>query len=330
MRKNTIYFIVNLQARNGYSLKTWEKVVQEMKNKNISYQAYFTEFPGHASDLAKEIGEKTLGHKICLVSVGGDGTLHEVVNGAVAYPHLVVSNIPTGSGNDFARGFHIPREGLAALQLIIDESYSEERRVDIGAATVGGKNIFFANSMGAGLDAAITTMANESKIKKVLNRFSLGMLVYVSILLKQLFVYRRTSIEVTIDEKKRTFSSVWFVTISNQPFYGGGMKIAPQANAFDGEFDVTIVHDISRLKILLLFISVFWGGHTGIKGVECFSGRTIHLASKEALPVHADGEYAGTTPLEIRVVPDAITILRLKESFEMKKFTKEFKEFTHN
>lgn len=310
MKADAIVFIVNLQAKNGYCRKIWERVKQELAEKQVKYTVYFTEYSGHAREIANMIGEKSLKKKTLLVAVGGDGTVHEVINGAINYPHISVANIPAGSGNDFSRGFHIPRKPLSALQFILYEHNDEEMFIDIGSIKLQKQLCYFVNNMGVGFDALITTEANHSKMKKILNRFSLGTFVYVYILLKKLFVYRTSTMEITIDDQKQLYSKVWFMTVSNQPYYGGGMKIAPNAVPVDGEFDVTIVSEVSRLKILFMFISVFWGGHTELKGVKCLRGRSIQIQSNEFLPVHADGEYIGTTPIQIEVLPGSLSVLR--------------------
>lgn len=318
MHHSVIHFVVNLQAKNGYCRKIWEEIVQELTEKDIEFLAFYTKYVGHAEKIAKMIGENSAGKKTILVAVGGDGTLHEVVNGAIHYQNLVVANIPAGSGNDFSRGFRIPRKPRSALQLVLDEEYYDETLIDVGSVKLNEQECYFINNMGAGFDALITTEANHSKIKKLLNRFSLGTLVYVFILLKELFGYRTSTVELTIDDEKQVFPSVWFVTISNQPFYGGGMKIAPNASSIDGEFDVTVVYRVSRLKILFLFVSVFWGGHTKIKGVKCFRGRSIQIQSQDSIPVHADGEYIGTAPLQIKVLPRVLSILQFNKSSQLK------------
>ncbi|WP_066396892.1 diacylglycerol/lipid kinase family protein [Cytobacillus eiseniae] len=295
-----IYFIINPQAKNGYCQKVWSKIEQLLLEKGISYEAFFTNYRGHAKEIARKLAEKEEGRKTLIIAVGGDGTMHEVVNGAASFQHVNLSYIPGGSGNDFSRGFGIPKDPVAALNQLLNKEDLEATLTDLGKVSKkDGEAIYFINNMGVGLDASIAREVNESKIKGYLNRLSLGKLAYVYFLLKNLVTFKKSAMEIVIDGKLSTYENAWFVSVSNQPFYGGGMKISPNASPFDDQLNITVVHKISRLKILFVFITVFWGGHVAFKGVEAFTGKEIRISSLHPLPVHADGEDIGTTPLKV-------------------------------
>ncbi|MBT2683968.1 diacylglycerol kinase family protein [Bacillus sp. ISL-37] len=310
-----IYFIVNPNAKNGSCREIWRNIEIELGSLEIPYLAFFTEYPGHAQELAEAISRKADGKPAVIVAVGGDGTLHEVVNGAASYSNVTVGFIPGGSGNDFSRGFAIPKKSVDALSLIVDKSKCHTTEIDIGK--IQHKELqktYFMNNMGVGFDAAVAKDSNESRMKQLLNRFSLGRLVYVYILVRKLLTFRTIPIEVTIDGKVYKYSNAWFVTISNQPYYGGGMKIAPAALPDDGILDITVVHRISRLKLLLVFVSVFWGKHTMFREVEQFTGKSITVESTEEVLAHADGEAIGHTPLKIQACPKVLKILSGKNN----------------
>ncbi|MED3552914.1 diacylglycerol kinase family protein [Cytobacillus praedii] len=293
-----LYFIINPQAKNGRCQKVWRKLEKILNEQNILFEAFFTAYHGHGKEIVHLISEKEAGKKIVIAVVGGDGTMHEVVNGAVANKHIQLAYIPGGSGNDFSRGYGIPRNPVAALYHLLRQLEEEASLIDLGKITNKDEEcIYFVNNMGVGLDAHIARKVNLSKIKKLLNHISLGKLVYVYFLLKSVFTYQRSSIEIIIDGKRLTFDSTWFVTVSNQPFYGGGMKISPNASPFDGQLNITIVHNLSRLKLLFVFITVFWGGHVAFKEVETFTGSEIRISSPGMIQAHADGEDIGCTPL---------------------------------
>ncbi|WP_066063375.1 diacylglycerol/lipid kinase family protein [Neobacillus soli] len=304
-----IYFIINPKARNGYCLKIWERVEIQLKKEQVSYLAFFTEYPSHATILANQIAKKNREQKI-IIAVGGDGTLHEVINGIVKEKNITIGFIPGGSGNDFSRGFHIPADPVEALKMILRLMKREAASVDVGEITLGDQtNHYFINNMGAGFDAVISYEVNQSKIKALLNKLSLGRLVYVYFLLKKLFTYKTSTIDLSIDGRRHIFEQTWFVTVSNQPFYGGGMKIAPGAVPDDGLFDITVVHQLSRWKLLLVFISVFWGKHIHFKEVKTYKGRVVSIQSRAPLFVHADGEHIGFTPLAIHLHARALELL---------------------
>lgn len=310
-----IYFIVNPNAKNGSCREIWRNIEIELENLDIAYLAFFTEYPGHAQELAESLARKAAGNPAVIAAVGGDGTLHEVVNGAAAYPNITIGFIPGGSGNDFSRGFFIPKKSADALRLIIDKRNGSPEEIDIGKIHHDElQETYFMNNMGVGFDAAVAKDSNESRMKALLNRVSLGRLVYVYILVKKLLTFRTVPMEVTIDGQVYKYSNAWFVTVSNQPYYGGGMKIAPAALPDDGILDITVVHRISRLKLLLVFISVFWGKHTKFQEVEQFTGKSITIESNSKVLAHADGEAIGHTPLKVQACPKALNIISGKSN----------------
>jgi diacylglycerol kinase (ATP) len=297
-----IFFIVNPKAKNGYSLKIWKKVESQLIKKNIPYAAFFSEYQGHAKELSEQAAAKMGDKGGVLVAVGGDGTLHEVINGAAHYANVKIGFIPGGSGNDFSRGFHIPRKPIDALDDLLKQTKRKPKMIDLGKiVSEAKKTIYFVNNMGVGFDAVISHEANQSRMKKFLNRFSLGSVVYAFLLIKKMFTYRCQQIEAVIDGCKHCFDDVWFVTVSNQPYYGGGMKIAPGASPVDGKLNITVVHGLPKWKLLFLFGTVFRGTHIHLKEVKILSGKTISLSSSQPLLVHADGEVIGYTPIQIEV-----------------------------
>jgi diacylglycerol kinase (ATP) len=316
-----IFFIINPKARNGYCMTIWSKIETHLKNKQLSYLTFFTEYPGHAKVLANQIAQKNL-EKTVIIAVGGDGTVHEVMNGIIPFQHITLGFIPGGSGNDFSRGFQIPSTPEEALEVIIRLLKKEAALIDIGEIRMGDRtDHYFINNTGAGFDALISFEVNQSPIKALLNKFSIGRLVYVYFLLKKLFTYKSSTIDLSIDGHSHIFEHTWFVTVSNQPFYGGGMKIAPFAVPDDGLFDITVVHKLSRLKLLLVFISVFWGKHIHFKEVKTFKGQDISIKTATPLFVHADGEHIGNTPLTIKLQRCALNVItrrRCREVVDLK------------
>ncbi|WHX99653.1 diacylglycerol kinase family protein [Neobacillus sp. DY30] len=303
------YFIINPKARNGYCLDVWKKVETKLLTDKIPYLAFFTEYQGHAMKIAAQIAAKNNEQKV-IIAVGGDGTISEVVNGIAGYTNITLGFVPGGSGNDFSRGFQIPADPEEALKLILRLIKEEAAIIDIGKISMkDNSQHYFINNMGAGFDALISYEVNHSTIKAWLNKLSLGRLVYVYFLLKKLFSYKCSTIDLSIDGKKHILEQTWFVTVSNQPYYGGGMMIAPAAVSNDGLLDITVVHQLSKLKLLLVFISVFWGKHIQFKEVKTFKGRMISIQSSSSLYVHADGEDIGYTPLNIHVQTKSLKVL---------------------
>ncbi|MBD8069020.1 diacylglycerol/lipid kinase family protein [Bacillus sp. PS06] len=296
------FFIVNTVAANGASLKIWEMIKQELETKQVNYRSFFTKSERHAVELAKQIANMHHEQIEAIVAVGGDGTISEVINGVMDGSDIPIGYIPAGSANDFSRGYSIPASPLTALRTILMKK-KLIKKIDVGRYKLGErtKPSYFVNNLGVGFDAEVSNRANQSRMKKNFNKLRMGSLVYVGILLNLLFKYKTTNVELNIDGQEYHYQDVWFVTISNQPYYGGGMKISPKANPFDGLLNVTVVHHFPPIKLLLLFGTVFFGKHTFFKGVNFHIGKEIHILPETKLPMHADGEYIGTSPVSISI-----------------------------
>ncbi|WP_025948422.1 diacylglycerol/lipid kinase family protein [Geobacillus thermocatenulatus] len=289
-----LYFMINPAAKNGRSVSIWKQLQPLLDREGIAYQAYWTSRKGEGKEIARRIGEESAEPTV-IAAVGGDGTVHEVVNGAGSFPHVAIGCIPAGTGNDFVRGFHLARTSKQALQQLLNGvRLGNTLSFDLGRfASSAVPDGVFANSIGCGFDAHIARAANRSKWKGRFNRFGLGSLIYAFYLVKELFRYQPVDLNICVDGKNYSFQQAWMATISNHPYYGGGMRIAPSARADDGLFHITVVGRMSRWKILALFLTVFWGGHVRMKEVSVFAGRNVRIRPAAPVPVHADGEEAG-------------------------------------
>ncbi|MCA1056847.1 diacylglycerol kinase family lipid kinase [Rossellomorea aquimaris] len=299
-------FIVNPSARNDRSLTSWKKI---QKTINIPYDLHITHHPADVGKIIKELRSTYPNDLLYVIGVGGDGTMNSIISGTAGFDNIAIGYIPGGSGNDFARGFHWPSDPEEAYRLVEDTiSSGEGISFDAGLFSLGGgQKQYFVNNIGVGFDASIAKKANESRLKKRLNQWSLGKLVYPILLCVETLTFTPYRMEIEVDGVKEKWDGVWFITISNQPYFGGGMKISPRACPFDGELDITIVSGLSKWKLLFLFISVFFGKHTELKEVHTLKGRQIRIGSREEVPVHADGETAGSidgkVDLDVKVLP---------------------------
>ncbi|WAA10080.1 diacylglycerol/lipid kinase family protein [Fervidibacillus albus] len=304
-----LHFIINPAAKNGKSLNIWKSIEEKLIQKQIPFVSHFTKKRGDGKRLVKEI-VKDNGAFYYIIAVGGDGTIHEVINGIYPFHRGIVGYIPAGSGNDFSRGYYIPKDPEKALEHILNLIDKQPTFVDIGKFQgVGFKKGVFINNFGCGFDAKIAVGANESNFKRIFNRFGFGKLVYVYYLIKELFRHRPLTISVDVDDRRKVFKKAWFVTVSNQPYYGGGMKISPESDPVDGQLEVIVVHNISKFKILTLFMTVFWGKHIQMKEVTILKGKRIRIRTDVPSILHADGEYAGVGNVDIELVPRSIPLL---------------------
>ena len=304
-------FIVNPVSGNGKAKRAWKKVKQELDKQGVHYRSFYTNYPGHAQEIARQVAELYHDKLAAIVSVGGDGTFHEMINGLTAYPQLPVGCIPAGSGNDVTRGFRLPRTPVKAVKHLLQASMQKARQYDLGEYELyqkrKGKGRFI-NGVGIGFDGEAAKLTNGSAYKHWLNKFKCGGLAYVISALRLIFNYETRSLKITIDGVQHVYSDVWLVAISNIPYYAGGMKIAPKANPADGTFNLCIVHGLKPLKLLFIFGTVYFGWHSRLKEVTLLEGKNIRVESDQPMTIHADGEIIGQTPLKVSVLNKEIRI----------------------
>lgn len=198
------YFIINPHSRSGHGLEVWQKADAILQEKGVEYTTYFTEYTGHADRIAAHIAEQSsVGGTSCTLSVvGGDGTLNEVINGLVKkdFSHITLGYIPTGSGNDFARGLGLPTEVSACIEAILSPKACT--LTDIGMAVSKETSRYFLVSSGIGYDADICRKVMVSPLKKAMNKLHLGKLTYVLIALKLLIQYRPCPVSMASGQRQ--------------------------------------------------------------------------------------------------------------------------------
>lgn len=265
---------------------------------NIEHKSFFITDTNDFLNIEKELHSPLLK---ALVIVGGDGTLHH----ALKYTKNIsipIGLIPAGSGNDFARALNIPKKSLEALEIVLN---NQSKIVDI----INVNEQLAASIVGVGFDAEVTEITNKSRVKEWLNKWKLGSLSYIIGVMRALFSYKLANVEIIIDGKKELFSDVWLIATANTPFYGGGLKMCPEANETDGILNVCIVHSLSRFQLLLFFPLLFVGKHTLHPKVALMKGKEIFIQSNEEIIVQADGELIGKTPVKISVAKEKLNVL---------------------
>ncbi len=284
------YFIINPNARSGCGLQIWLRLKRQLKEKQIPHQAYLTEYVGHARKLAHILSDTSTPRTI--VVLGGDGTVNEVLDGLILSNPITLGYIPTGSGNDFARGLHISTNPDRALNCILEQK--RIRKIRIGQITADGKTHRFGTSVGIGYDAAICHENLSSPLKKKLNSLHLGKLSYIFIGIRQLFLWHPTPITLYLDDTQKYFyRSVYFAAIMNLPCEGGGIRFCPKAKPDDPYLDICVAENIPKGKFISLLPFAFFGRHTRFRGVHIYRCRKLTIHSAVPLPVHRDGESGG-------------------------------------
>ncbi|HJB19348.1 MAG TPA: diacylglycerol kinase family lipid kinase [Candidatus Bariatricus faecipullorum] len=299
--------IINPNAQSGQGRRIWEEMEKELKRKSCAFRAFFTEGPGHATALARQITADGGPHT--LLVLGGDGTVNEVLSGICVPPQTTLGYVPAGSSNDFARGLGLPQNPRKALEIVLKSE--KLRGVDAGILRCPGTSRRFAVSSGIGYDAAICHQVSVSRLKKLLNRLHLGKLAYVGVSLDRLVRCRPGKMKLQLDDSRNlSFRKAYFATAMNLPCEGGGCYFCPDASPSDGLLDVIVVADIPKWRALILLPLVFSGAHKNCRGVHIYRCRKVRIQSEKPLPVHADGEpVAPCHQVEMELEKNGISVI---------------------
>ena len=284
-----LHFIVNKHSRSGKGERIWEAVEMYLKANNIEYCEHTTEYRGHAIELAREICELPE-EDIRLVTLGGDGTVNEVVNGMTNFDKVRFGVIPTGSGNDFARGLGLTGTPTEHLERILNSK--EDFVIDLGQVTWNGceKPRKFAISSGVGMDAIVCEKVEVSPLKKILNKLHLGKLTYVLITIHTLFSMTTTTMTTKIDGKGKRFKKMIFVAAMNFRAEGGGVPMSPKADAQDGLLSICHCYGIPKGLTFFMLPFLVMAKHTWIKGIDIMDCQKEEIHLEIPMTLHTDGE----------------------------------------
>jgi diacylglycerol kinase (ATP) len=236
-----------------------------------------------------------------IVAVGGDGTVQEVVNGlCAAAARVELGIVPVGSGNDLARSLGLPGDPAEAWGVAMGRA---TRRLDVGFATNGeGRQRWFASAGGIGFDAQVAAVMSE---RRGLGASRGGYLLTAIAELRRL---RNRSVRVRLDGSDAIAGPSFMVAFANGAFYGGGMRIAPDAAVDDGLLDVCLVGDISRLTALGQVPHLYRGTHVRHRDVTVLRAARVEVEGDAGVRIHLDGEPFGRLPLVVTVAPARLDV----------------------
>ena len=291
------FIIVNPAAGRGRARKTWESTVRPMlRSGGLTFEEVYEERPGAAVPLAEQAARE--GYSVVTV-VGGDGTIHEALNGLLTAPvatRPALAVIPGGTGNDFARGIGLPKDMIAAARLLLDGA--QRRRVDVGKVN----DRYYGTISGVGFDAEVAAEVNRWP------KWVAGTVVYTAGILKKLVTYRCAPARITIDGELLELS-LFLLAAANTSWYAGGMYMAPHARPDDGQLEVILARDFTKMETLQVLPKVFSGGHLAHPKVSHRPGVEIRVESDVPLAIHADGETVGRVPAVFRAQPQVLEVL---------------------
>lgn len=278
------------------------KLEELLDSAALAYVLRLTEHPGHAIELARQAIEE--GHTF-LVALGGDGTVHEVVNGMMGAsgplnPEAVLGVLPAGSGCDFVRTFGLPQSAADAVNHLKGEGTIP---IDVGRVTytLDGEphSRYFPNIAEAGLGGDVVRRA--ARMPRALGRVR-----YLIGFWMTLGAFRPTEGRVVMD--RRTYEGrITNLVVANAQFFGGGMRVAPKAHPGDGKFDV-LIQVGTKGDYVAAITKVYKGEHIPSPAIKEYPAKRVEVTTDRPLQVEADGEVLGFTPATFEIVPDALRV----------------------
>jgi YegS/Rv2252/BmrU family lipid kinase len=281
--------LVNPASAHGRTLKLLPHVEEALDARRIGFRVERTRGVAHAVDLALQAAEAA---EVPVV-MSGDG-LVGAVGGALAGSGVPLGIVPGGRGNDLARVLGIPDDPEGAVAVLAEGA---TRSIDVGEAN--GKR--FLGIASTGFDAEANRIANETTWLR-------GNLVYAYAGIRALLGWKPARFTVRVGEERLRFTG-YSVSAANSRAYGGGMLLAPDADLADGEFDVVIVGEFSRLRFVSNLPKVFKGTHVHEDEVSVFRAPRLELSASRPFAVYADGEHLTDLPVSLRLLPRALKVL---------------------
>jgi YegS/Rv2252/BmrU family lipid kinase len=298
-----IKIILNPVAGRGYGDRVEPEIRSLLEREGITYDLVRTERPGHATELAQEAAAS--GIEI-VVAAGGDGTMHEVVNGLLAAAGEgeagTMAALPIGSGSDFAHTIGTPFDLKDAVHRLM---HGDVKVVDVGRVTVNdGPPQFFDNTLGVGFDGQVTLEALKFKRLR-------GMALYLPVVLKTILVSLKPP-RATIEYDGQTLAqSSLMICVCNGPREGGGFFVAPDAVPDDGLFDLCMVAAVSKPRMFQLVPHFMKGTHVDRAPVNMARARHVVITSPDDMVAHVDGEILCTAGhrIECEIMPRRLRVL---------------------
>lgn len=300
------FVIINPVSGGKYAPKLWNKMLPHMETTGISFQVAFTEYIDHAGIIVKQAVAD--GFQRFMI-IGGDGTANDVINGifnSTGQPeNFVVAMIPAGTGNDWVRTI-----GEYKNIMEIPEKLQSGKTFlqDVGLVTFQKDNAtrtrYFINIAGLGFEGQVAKNLYEKGglLKGTKLQYQLA-------ILQSLFVYKHTRLTLTVEGVTQSQTGL-SIAAGICKYNGGGLKQLPNAIIDDGLLDMTVIGSMTKLQMVMNLPKLRNGSHVKLKSVNTFRGKTITINSEPPIYLDADGEFLGTTPVTISLIPKAIQVLQ--------------------
>ncbi len=286
--------IINPVASRIFPEEKLGRLQETLNRRGYPVSAFFTSAPLEATEIARRAAEEGSG---LVISVGGDGTLNEVINGIAGTPARL-GIIPAGLSNVLARELNIPDKLDRALEVILA---GDARPLDLGV--INGR--YFSIMVSVGIDAEAVRIVNPS-VKRFLKRYAYHLAGF-----QALASFRPEPFTLRFDGEKSMTGRA--AVISNSRFYGGPHQITPDARSDDGRLHCCVFARGRRRDYARYFWGVLRKNHHRFHDVSFLTAQTVDIDTP-GLPIQADGDYLGRTPARIRILPGRLLVLAPKKN----------------
>ena len=291
--------IVNPSSAGGSTGEAWPQIASDLRSQFGPFRVLFTKHRGDAAALANESARK--GAKF-IIACGGDGTISEVANGILSSgKDAELGILPSGTGGDFRRTLEIPSRTRDAAKIL---RTGRTARIDVG-------RVSYVDNNGNDATRYFVGVASCGMSTKVIERVKADRASFASALLKTAMRNDPVRLVVQLDDSHERHLVVTNLCVANARYFGGGMKIAPDAKLTDGKFDVIGVGDLSALKIFTSAPRVYTGAHLSMPEVSHALARkiTVRAADRAAeVALEVDGELPGRLPAAFQIIPEALRV----------------------
>lgn len=267
------------------------RIQHRLKDRGLSIKMFNSSNASEARLLSARAHAESFDMVIC---AGGDGTIHEVVNG-MAESNLILGILPMGTGNVLACELGIPLNPLEACRVLSD---GVVRKIDLCKAD----EIYFTCMAGVGFDAQVVKEL-DPKVKELLGRIA-----YPLSGLRTLMRYGLPELRIEIDGQKAPMTG-HAVVVCNSRRYGGRFRLCPEAVIDDGWMDVCILQKRDAFAILRSGLAILFNSHERVRGVNFYRAKSLHITSDKNVLVQSDGDVVGTTPVRFSIIPGAISVM---------------------
>jgi YegS/Rv2252/BmrU family lipid kinase len=299
--------IVNPVAGSGRGLTDWPQISGLLRDEGIAVDAMFTLHKYHATELA--VTAVRQGYRRIIV-VGGDGTIHETVNGFFIQREcpttdILMAVIAVGTGNDWIRMFGIPRNYVDAIRSI---RQGHAFLQDVGRVSYYESKVhqtrYLANVAGVGYDAAVCRGFNRLKEKGYRGNW-----IYLFNVFREAVRYRTRRVRIEVDGEEVFAGKLFTGTIGICKYTAGGLTQTPNAIPDDGLFDLTVIPAMNRVRLFSRFRTVYTGNIYDIPRISLFRGGSIRIHAEQPIRLEIDGEILGYSDFEFKILERAIRVV---------------------